>query len=103
MEHHAGRAWIVVLTLPVTAQIDLALKRLFAEATTERFVARMLSHVRYQVRTLREGFGADNAFVGLLACGNKIKARVKINYGKSGAMAKCQLNKSTTISTVIKI
>lgn len=53
-------------TLAMTTQIHFALERLIAEATSEGFVARVLTHVRDQVGALAEGLQADGAFVGLL-------------------------------------
>lgn len=56
-----------MLALPVSAEVHLALEGLFAEATRERLVARVLPHVRDQVRRLGERFSAHHALVGFLA------------------------------------
>lgn len=55
-----------MLTLTVTAQIDLALEGLFAEATGEGLVARVFPHVSDQVGALAEGFRAYNTLVRFL-------------------------------------
>lgn len=59
-------AVVVVLTLAVPPQIDLALEGLFAEAAGEGLVPGVLPHVRDQVGALAERLLADDAFVGLL-------------------------------------
>lgn len=63
-----GASCLLVATLPMTAQVHLALEGLITESASEGLVARVLAHVRDQVRALAEGFQADGAFVRLLTC-----------------------------------
>lgn len=66
---------VVVLTLTVPPQVDLALEGLFAEAAGERFVSRVLPHVGDQVGALAERFRANNALVGLFTWRENRKRR----------------------------
>lgn len=55
-----------MLALAVSAEVDFPLEGLVAEATREGFVARVLTHVRDEVRRLAEGFAAHDALVRFL-------------------------------------
>lgn len=68
-----------VLTLSVSSQVDFPLERFLAEAARERLVARVLPHVRDQIRRLAERFLAHYALVRLLTC-NTIINNNTINY-----------------------
>lgn len=72
--------WVLALSVP--SQVDLSLEGLLAEAARERLVARVFSHVGYQVRALAEGFPADDAFVRLLSWKGiiKINKRFSLRY-----------------------
>ena len=54
---------VVVLTLTVPPQVDLALEGLFAEAAGEGLVSRVLPHVGNQVGALAERFRTNDALV----------------------------------------
>lgn len=64
-----------MLALPVSAQIDLPLERLVAQATRERLVAGVLAQVRDQVGRLAERLAAHHALVRFLACTDQKKKK----------------------------
>lgn len=55
-----------MLSFSMTSQIHLPLERLVAETTLERFVARVLAHVRDQIAALGERLATHHAFMRLL-------------------------------------
>ena len=54
----------------MAAQIDFALKPLFAQTAGEGLVSAVFPHVCDKVGALAERLGADRAFVWLLPCNN---------------------------------
>lgn len=55
----------------MAAEVDLPLERLLTQAAGERFVSGVLAHMRDEIRTLAERFGANDAFVRFFTCNNK--------------------------------
>lgn len=55
-----------MLSFSMSSQIHLPLERLVAETTLERFVARVLAHVRDQIAALGERFATYHTFMRLL-------------------------------------
>ena len=56
-----------VLSISVPTKINFSLEPFVAQATTERFVTGVLSHVSNQIAALWERFTADDTLMRLLA------------------------------------
>ena len=67
----AERPHVAVLSLLVSPQVNLPLESSAAEITGERFVARVLPGVSYQVAALTEGLPAHHTLVRLLSYNKK--------------------------------